>query len=331
MSRRFFNAFLALSLACCSTVVNAQNAQEPPLSEAQREYNAGRYSQAVKALLEAISKSPDDAALHFRLGQSYYELREFAPAAASLERAVQLVPKESEYHDWLGRAYGRKAEESVFLSAITLARKTHKEFETAVQLNPSNFEAQRNLIRYEMNAPSFVGGGDDKALKHIDELEKLDALQGQLARGEFFSTKKRMAEADTVYAKILQSGPEKIGVYFEIADYFRDRRNSEKMGESVAAAERIDPNDRRLKFYKGILLVIQGTKPGEAERLLRSYLASVPNNSDLPAHATAREWLGKLYESQGRFTEAAEQYGAALALDPHNKSVEEALKRMQKR
>ena len=79
---------------------------------------------------------------------------------------------------------------------MSWARKTHKEFEVAVHLNPSNFQAQRDLIRFEMYAPSIVGGGDDRALKHIEDLEKIDALQGQLARGEFFATKKRFAEAE---------------------------------------------------------------------------------------------------------------------------------------
>ena len=65
--------------------------------------------------------------------------------------------------------------------------------------------------------------------------------------------------------------------------------------------------------------------------LLKSYLATVPDNSDLPPHASAREWLGKLYESQGRFSEAAEEYRLSLALDPHNKEVEEDLKRVQKK
>ena len=102
------------------------------------------------------------------------------------------------------------------------------------------------------------------------------------------------------------------------------------MGEAIAAAERIDPNDRRLKFYKGTLLVLKGKNPDEAESLLKSYLATVPNHSELPPHSAAREWLGKLYESQGRFSEAAEEYRASLDLDPHNKAVEEALKRVDR-
>jgi tetratricopeptide (TPR) repeat protein len=96
-------------------------------------------------------------------------------------------------------------------------------------------------------------------------------------------------------------------------------------------AARIDPDDRRLKFYKGVLLVMQGKNPNEAETLLRSYMATVPDNSDLPPHSAAREWLGKLYESLGRFSEAAKEYRVSLTLDPHNKRVEEDLKRVQKK
>ena len=143
--------------------------------------------------------------------------------------------------------------------------------------------------------------------------------------------KKKMGEADAVFAKILEADSDRIGVYLEVADYYRDRQNAAKMGEAVAAAERIDPNDRRLKFYKGVFLVIGGKSPSEAELLLKSYLATVPNISDLPPHASAREWLGKLYEAQGRFSEAAQEYRASLVLDPHDKGVEEALKRVERK
>jgi len=330
MNRRILYAVLAVSLACGIPTAAVQGAQDV-LADAQRDYNSGRYNRAVDAVAEAVAKSPDDASLHFLLGQSYYQLREFTRSVASLERAVQLAPNQSDYHDWLGKSYGRKAEESVLFSAMSWARKTHKEFETAVQLDPSNFEAQRDLIRFEMNAPGLVGGGDDKAQKHIEDLEKIDALQGQLARGEFFVTKKRMGEADGVFAKILESNSDRIGVYFEVADYYRDRANGEKMGQAIAAAEKIDPNDRRLKFYKGILFVVKGKNPIEAELMLKSYISTVPNHSDLPPHATAREWLGKLFESQGKFSEAADEYRKSLELDPHNKTVQEALKRVQGR
>jgi tetratricopeptide (TPR) repeat protein len=328
MTRRFLLAAAAL-LLCAGWGAARVDGGQTSLADAQYDYNGGRYHRAVDALNTAIVKSPGDAALFFLLGKSYYQLGEFPRAIGSLERAVQLGPKESEYHDWLGRAYGRKAEGSIFLSAMSWARKTHHEFEIAVDLNPANFEAQRDLIRYEINAPSVVGGGEDKAMKHIEALEKIDPMQGQLARGEFFATKRRMPEADSVFEKILESNTDRAGVYFEVADYYRDRPNAGKMEEAINKAAQIDSDDRRLKFYRGALLVMQGKGPNEAEMLLKSYIATVPDNSDLPPHAAAREWLGKLYESLGRFSEAAEQYRLSLSLDSHNKSVEEALKRVQ--
>jgi tetratricopeptide (TPR) repeat protein len=330
MMRRFSFAAAALVLYCGLSGAPVFSGQST-LGDAQHDYNAGRYNRAVDALNIAIAKSPEDASLQLLLGQSYYQLREFLRAVASLERAVQLAPKNSEYHDWLGKAYGRKAEESLFLSAMSWARKAHREFEIAVELNPQNLEAQRDLIRYEMNAPGVVGGGDDKALKHIEALEKIDPIQGQLASGEFFATKKKIPEADAVFDKLLKSDADRAGVYFEVSDYFRDRANAEKMGEAIDKAGHIDPDDRRLKFYKGVLLVVQGKSPIEAETLLKSYLATVPDNSDLPSHAAAREWLGKLYESLGRFSEGAEQYRLSLSLDPHDKRVEEDLRRVQRK
>jgi tetratricopeptide (TPR) repeat protein len=330
MIRRFSLAVAAVILTCGWNVVSVLGGQTP-LADAQRDYYAGRYNRAVDALNSAIEKTPNDPSLHFLLGQSYYQLGEFPRAVASLEHAVQLTPKDSEYHDWLGKAYGRKAEESLFFSAMTWARKTRREFEIAVELDPQNLEAQRDLIRYEMNAPSMVGGGDEKALKHIDALDKIDPIQGQLARGEFFATKKRLPEADAVFTKILESNPGRVGVYFEVSDYYRDHANAEKMGEAIDRAERIDPDDRRLKFYKGVYLVMKGKKNSEAEMFLKAYLATVPENSDLPPHAAAREWLGKLYESLGRFSEAAEQYRLSLTLDSHNKGVEEDLKRVERK
>jgi len=73
--------------------------------------------------------------------------------------------------------------------------------------------------------------------------------------------------------------------------------------------------------------VLSGSEPVRAEEYLKSYLASTPERSDWPPHAAAREWLGRLYESQGKRAEAAEQYRAALQLEPGRK---EAMARLQK-
>jgi len=68
-----------------------------------------------------------------------------------------------------------------------------------------------------------------------------------------------------------------------------------------------------------------------AEEYLKSYLASTPDRSDWPSHAAAREWLGRLYEAEGKNVEAAEQYRAALQLDPGRKEARARLKHLEKK
>ncbi|MGB6431062.1 MAG: tetratricopeptide repeat protein [Candidatus Acidiferrales bacterium] len=307
----------------------ARAAQTNSVADAQRLFDAGQYSQAADMLSAVAAKSPDDSQALLLLGRCYYELGDFPRAITSLERRVELAPKDSESHDWLGRAYGRKAEQTMMFSAYTLARKTRHEFETAVQLDPSNLEAQRDLIRFDMNAPSLVGGGDDRALHEIDDLAKIDPVESDLARAEFYSTKKQFDQADQLYQKIL-TAPKSVGVCLEAADFYRDRGDAAHMAAAVAAAVKIDPSDRRLAYYRGVADVMSGQRPAEAEQLLRAYLSSTPENSDMPSHASALEWLGTLYEKEGRNSEAAQEYKACLDLDPRNRAARDGLRRVAK-
>jgi Tfp pilus assembly protein PilF len=76
--------------------------------------------------------------------------------------------------------------------------------------------------------------------------------------------------------------------------------------------------------------VISNSEQARAEEYLKSYLASTPDRSDWPSHASAREWLGRLYEAQGKRSEAAEQYRDALQLEPGRKQVRARLEQLEK-
>jgi tetratricopeptide (TPR) repeat protein len=304
----------------------------PPDIEAL--YDAGQYRQAAEVLQSALKRNPQDPFLNYWLGRSLFEIPDFTKAISSFERAVKIEPQNSEYHDWLGRACGRKAEEnshSNMPAALPLARRAHHEFEVAVQLDERNIKAQRDLIAFIANAPGTLGGGEEHALEQIRALSALDPTEGMLALADLYAVQKKFVQADAEYQKILASAPDRVDVYFEIADYYRDRSDSEDIERAVESADRIAPSDSRLHYYRGVALVLAARELATAEENLRAYISNVPENSELPPHASAYEWLGKLYETENKPELAAEQYQAALALDPQNKVVREALKRLQKR
>jgi tetratricopeptide (TPR) repeat protein len=301
---------------------------------AQPLYSAGHYGQAADALQAAIAQNPKDPSLYYWLGRCYYEVRDFKRSIASWERAVELDAGRSDYHDWLGRAYGRKADEeshSNMAGALSLAHKTRHEFEAAVQLDLSNVNAQRDLISFKASAPPSLGGGETQTLEQIHALSAVDPVEGTLALADFYAGRKKFDQADEEYQKVLKSAAAKINAYLEAADYYGDRADAEHFHQAVEAVVKIAPSDRRLSYYRGVSLVLERKDPAAAENNLRTYIATVPDNSEVPAHASAYEWLGKLYEGESKPDLAAAQYQTALTLDPQNKAMREALKRLQKK
>jgi len=180
------------------------------------------------------------------------------------------------------------------------------------------------------NAPSNLGGGEERALEQIHTLSGVDPLEGELALADLYAVRKRFEQANEEYRKALKSAPNGIEVYLEAADYYRDRGEAEHTEQAVEAALRVAPSDPRLNYYRGVALVLQKNDSETAEKDLRTYIDTVPDNSELPAHSSAYEWLGKLYESEKRLDLAAGQYKVALTLDPQNKGLRAALKRLQK-
>jgi tetratricopeptide (TPR) repeat protein len=304
-------------------------------SDIKKLYNSGQYREAAEALQSAASQNPKNAGLYYYcLGRCYFEVRDFTRSISSWEHAIALDPSRSEYHDWLGRGCGRKAEEnshSNMASALSLARRTHHEFEVAVQLDSANISARRDLIAFMVSAPASLGGGEEHALEQIHSLSAVDPVEGELALADLYAEHKKFEQASEEYQKVLKSAPARIDADLEVADYYRDRNDSEDMQQAVDAAAKIAPSDRRLNYYHGVMLVLEKKEPDLAEKDLRAYIDTVPDNSEVPAHSSAYEWLGKLYEDEKKPDLAAEQYQTALTLDPQNKALREALKRLQKK
>ncbi|HTR48334.1 MAG TPA: tetratricopeptide repeat protein [Verrucomicrobiae bacterium] len=295
---------------------------------AERLFNAGNYAAAISNLQTVVSQSSSSAEGYYWLGRSYYEISDYDSAVAQAEKSVALDPKNSVYHQWLGRAYGAKADRD---HSFSLAKKVKKEFQTAVSLNPSNIEARRDLEEYCLDAPWIVGGSKDEALEQVNAIAALDPVQGHLARAVYNrEALKKPDDAEAEIRQVLAARPKSIDPYLEVANFFQAQDKPTDMAAAVQAASETTPNDPRLSYYHGVVAVLAGNATSVAERDLKSYLASTPDRSDWPPHAAAREWLGRLYESQGKRAEAAEQYRAALQLDPKRREAKARLAKLEK-
>ena len=313
--------------AASARAARADNAA--PIQAAQRQFHAGNYTAAIATLQPAASRDASNPEAYYWLGRSYYELRDYDNAIAQLGRAVALDARNSIYHQWLGRAYGGKADRE---RSFFLARKVKKEFQQAVSLNPSNLAARRDLAEFCVDAPWIVGGSKDEALQQVNAIAAIDPVEGHLARAIYFQEGlKRPDQAENEYREVLAAKPNRIEPYLEAADFYRSQGKAAEVSTAIQAAALVSPGDARLPFYRGVAGVLAHADLANAEQDLKSYLASTPERSNWPPHAAGREWLGRLYEAQGKRGEAAEQYRAALQLDPQRKEARARLERLSRK
>jgi tetratricopeptide (TPR) repeat protein len=288
-------------------------------------FDAGLYAEVTRILQQQLDKNPGDAQANLWLARCYLELGNIDEAIAHAQGAVKLDPDSSLYHLWLGRAYGRKAEER---HSFALAKNVRREFEKAVQLDPANLPARRDLMEFYLEAPWIIGGGKDKAWEQAQAISNQDAVAGHLAKGAFWQGMHQEDRAEGEYRKVLDSKTGGIEPYFEASDFYESRRDAPHMDAATEAASRVNPTDPRLPYYSGVAGVLKNQNLPEAEKSLKTYLLRAPRRSDFPSHAAAEEWLGRLYELQGKAPEAGEHYRAALQLDPKRARAREALSRL---
>ena len=322
--------FIRAALVCLLLLPGAGRAEETPLEKARGAFEKGEYAQAIDILKSAVASDANNGDVYVLLARSYLELNQYDAAVNSAEKAVAINPKNSDYHRWLGEAFGAKADHASMLSAYSLARKTQKEFEAAVQLDAHNFDAQQDLIEYDCTAPGMVGGGEGKAQPLIEKLMALDAAEGHYATGICRAQKKNYEAADAEFTKALESKPKTAKRIYDIGDYFLQRKNAEKLLVVAASGEELAPHDPRGGFYRGVALVLKAQKPADAEKQLREYLQAAPMNSEFPRPWAAHYWLGRLQETLKNPAGARGEYQAALKLNGKYKPAQEALKQLGK-
>ncbi len=311
-------------------VAAASVKQDDSLEAGRQAYEAGDYAKAEQLLQEAAAKAPQNGEIHLLLAKTYFETQQHDAAIASAEKAVALEPQNSVYHEWLGKTYGEKADHAGMFSAMSLAKKTRKEFEKAVELDERNFSARQALIEFDCSAPGIVGGGEDKAVPQIGKLAALDVAEGRYAAGNCRRQKKDFGAADAEFTKAIESHPKSVDLIYDIGDYAMKRGQPERLTIVADEGEKLTPSDPRGKFYRAVALVLAKDRSEEAERLLREYLKRAPVRNNFPHPSEAHEWLGRLDEAQGKTQAAIDEYEAALRSDPKSKNAREALKRQKK-
>ena len=214
-------------------------------------------------------------------------LGDFRKAVDYLARATAISPENSEYMDWLGRAYGRRAEMSSILSAPGLALKARTAFEAAVRLDSKNSEALSDLFDYYLNAPGFMGGGYEKAKEVADKIAAIDPPEGFHVKAQLAQHRKEYGMPEAL-RRAVAVAPHEVGHMITLAKFLANQGRTRESDAVFAAAEKANPAAPRLWFARADTLIKTKRNLDEARNLLQKYVQAPITVDDPPKEEAAR-------------------------------------------
>jgi len=322
---RFLLIFLLTSLCLFS---QPKAAKQDKTADPEALLNAGRANDGLALLQARTTADKHDAQSFHLLSRFYYSLGNWDLAIKAGERAVALDPNNSNYHMWLGRGYGEKADNSNPFSAFSLARKARAQFEKAVELDANNVAARSDLTEYYTEAPGFLGGGKDKAHAQIAAIANKDATMAHYLSARLAEKDKNFTEAEREYKAAIQESKTPADQWVNLASYYRQRGNLPAMEEAIGkAVEAPRKQASVLVDAASVLFQAERNLPKAAE-LLRQYLASPEKVEEAPAFRVEYS-LGQVLEKIGDKAGAAKEYDAALILARDYEEARAALQRLR--
>ncbi len=257
------------------------------LDRARDLYNRTEYEAAVRVLSALPQK---DAAVNQLLGQCYYMEGDPKRASEAFQRAVALEPGKSEHYLWLGRALGRRAETSSFVTAPGYASKARDNFERAVELDPRNLEAISDLFEYYMDAPGFLGGGLDKAAALAERIGKLNPAEYHWAQAQLAEKRKQYQTAEQQLRSAVDLAPRQVGRLVDLAKFLAKSGKYQESEDTFRQAEQIAPNTPKVIFERANTYIKSGRNIESARQLLKRYL-ELPLTPDDPPRREAEQLL----------------------------------------
>lgn len=123
-------------------------------------------------------------------------------ALPALEACLQKLPKSAICHHRIGQLYGATAMSGGMMTVIKYAPKIKEHFLRAVELDPANFDARRDLVQYYLQAPGIAGGSMAKARENADAHAKVNPLQGMLLNVDIHLYNKDFDQAEKALAAL---------------------------------------------------------------------------------------------------------------------------------
>jgi tetratricopeptide (TPR) repeat protein len=261
--------FISLTASASSDVVMRASAL----------YQHTEYENSLRIL--AQDNAPDSPT-YLLTGKNYFMLGDYKKAVDSFEQALHENPRSSDAELWLGRAWGRRAENGGGPMAMIYASRTRQCFEKAIALDSNNREAKNDLFDFYLNAPGFLGGGMDKAEAAARGIATERPAEYQFEEAQIAEKKSDFAGTEAHLRRAIELAPGEAGRIVDLARFLGKHGPLAESDRLFAQARTLAPGKPGIALAEARTDIENHRNLDQARNLLESYLQSSLTPDDPP-------------------------------------------------
>uniref|UniRef100_UPI004048AA97 tetratricopeptide repeat protein n=3 Tax=Roseivirga sp. TaxID=1964215 RepID=UPI004048AA97 len=300
-------------------------AQSQDLTAAIKEFNEQRLDNAKTMFKSIKSNSPDYAEALFYLGRIAFDQKEFDNAVDYFEDAIDKNDMIAKYYTWYGNAIGTVTQSASKLRQGILAPKIKNAYKRATELDPSDLDAQWGLLQFYSQAPGFMGGSWENALKAAEDIGKINQLEGHRAKATVYQRQEEWSLAEMEFVALAELDPRFLG---SLGVFYQNRGNYTKSSEAFEKDLKVNKENWGSVYQIGKNSALSGTNLTRGIECLNLYLAA-ERGENLPSHAGANARLGMIYAHLGEKEKAKALFEKALKQDPKMELAKEGLEKLK--
>jgi len=289
----------------------------------------------ARAMVEArIRQAPDDALANFLLSQIRNAFGDRESPLRLAEKAVALDGATAKYHRQLAEVTGVMAQHANLFQLLTLARRFRKEIDIALELDPRDLQALRDVMEFYLLAPGIAGGDEKKAEATADRIGAIDPAEGFRARARLAEFHKDTASVERWLRQSVDARPEdyrarmalaafylapgrsdftpaeeqaqaalavdtgRVDAYAALAEVYAVRHEWNELDSVLTAGAKAVPDDLVPYYRAAVRLIDSGKELPRAGRYLRVYLSQEPEGNQ-PTAADARRKEESVLKKEG--------------------------------
>ncbi|MDB4875626.1 MAG: Tetratricopeptide repeat-containing protein [Gemmatimonadetes bacterium] len=280
---------------------------------------------AAGGLLAALAHNApaqDPATPPVVAGRAAVQRNDADGAIAAFAAAVKADDRNADLHFQLGTAYSLKARDGNLFAKARAASRMRDEWEQAISLDSTHYDAHESLYQFYKEAPAIMGGNVDKTLREQSAMLRLRPYQA----GVYFANQdyrsKRFAESADRSHALAAAYPDSVAPTVLFVNTRLEQRRFDEAWAAIDAARAHHGDVQPLLYLVGRAAAISGMRLSQGQSALESIIAAPATGVSVSG---AHFRLGNIRERLGDTAAARHEYETALRLDPKNVQAKQAL------